>query len=917
MKLIIQILLVCCLSNISYGQLQNANWCFGTRAKLGFVSTPPNVSNSQIIPNLTYGGIDAGSVSDKEGNLLFYTNGKVVWGKNNVIMPNGSQLYTTETGWSYQFLSIVPKPNHPNLYYLFQLGCGPYNPHTLGHEGIYYSVIDMNLNNGNGDIVLGLKNIPLKNDLGDIIDYNYNTGIGIKPKFGEITSTLHKDGDKIWVSFLLTFDNANVPARYLYSFLVTEIGIHNEPDGLSQKPDGTTLLSNANYPSPNIVPTSYGQIKISPNGTLLCHAMNEAVNLYKFDNQNGTATFNMQLYTDNGNGNGSGSGVEFSPNSQLLYFTTLTNIYQQVRVATSSQNRIGKIYQHKIGSSTIEVIHQINIQDSTELNQNLLSTFPIGYNIFALQLALDGKIYFCSTYPAPTQPNQTRRTLGAIRQPNLISQACDVSINEITLNSVTKWEGVLPQWVHTTAGRWPKSYTGKYSGYLTKTNDGDIICTHFATMYQFNNGGSLNPNINHVGPLPLPPSVGVTRDYSVHYTPNGLTNWTKTSLLPLICLKNGILQMGYESYSSPGTLTNLDYFDAKNGSQVNGPSVVPPGERILAETDNGNFITLNGNYNLQIRSITGIGNSLATGISNYFYSSAYKFNPVSNKLFYLIYDQGYFLRIYSINGTNLTLINEKQLQSNSYPTDGDIPFVTENDEVYIVFNKQLYKLDYNSNSLNAIYNLVNIPSVTNSEIRYVRNGNPYVENKFMFNRYTLNPINYLGCYLFDFYNNTLKSIPVINRTPDEYIIDGDNVYLALHSATTPSFSVGNVQVNQMFPNFWQMNLFKFNLVQDFSRNANPLITQTIKSITTNQLLATISPNPSKNSISIKIIETKKLNTNEKYSLFFKNNFTNTTIVKRDYISGNQIDISTLQRGLNYIEIINSKGEKTVVDFLKL
>ena len=57
------------------------------------------------------------SISDKDGNLLFYTNGEEVYDKNNDIMSGGTGLHGDES--STQSAIIVPKPNDPNIYYIF------------------------------------------------------------------------------------------------------------------------------------------------------------------------------------------------------------------------------------------------------------------------------------------------------------------------------------------------------------------------------------------------------------------------------------------------------------------------------------------------------------------------------------------------------------------------------------------------------------------------------------------------------------------------------------------------------------------------------------------------------------------------------------------------------------------------------
>jgi hypothetical protein len=57
------------------------------------------------------------SISDKNGALLFYTNGQTVWNKNHEIMDNGSNLSGDPN--NTQSSIIIPKPNDENTYYIF------------------------------------------------------------------------------------------------------------------------------------------------------------------------------------------------------------------------------------------------------------------------------------------------------------------------------------------------------------------------------------------------------------------------------------------------------------------------------------------------------------------------------------------------------------------------------------------------------------------------------------------------------------------------------------------------------------------------------------------------------------------------------------------------------------------------------
>ncbi len=128
-------------------------WIFGRGSGLDFNSDPPVPVRSAIMS-----GEGCASVCDAEGRLLFYTEGSYVWNRNNDTMPNGRDLTglwpagRSATESSVQGTVIVPIPGNSHKYYIFSLSAWTSGP-PPGTEGkLYYSIVDMNLNNGMGDV---------------------------------------------------------------------------------------------------------------------------------------------------------------------------------------------------------------------------------------------------------------------------------------------------------------------------------------------------------------------------------------------------------------------------------------------------------------------------------------------------------------------------------------------------------------------------------------------------------------------------------------------------------------------------------------------------------------------------------------------------------------------------------------------
>ena len=157
MKKIVPIFIFLVLSSFISSAQKEANiWYFGFKAGLDFNSgSPVPLTNGKLI---TYEGCS--SISDKTtGQLLFYTCGDTVYNRNLQIMPNGTGLLGNKS--STQSSVAIPMPGSSTKYYLFvvdaQAGFIP--PSTTGFGGVSYSIIDMTLNGGLGD--LSLKNISL------------------------------------------------------------------------------------------------------------------------------------------------------------------------------------------------------------------------------------------------------------------------------------------------------------------------------------------------------------------------------------------------------------------------------------------------------------------------------------------------------------------------------------------------------------------------------------------------------------------------------------------------------------------------------------------------------------------------------------------------------------------------------------
>ncbi|OEJ99493.1 T9SS type B sorting domain-containing protein [Roseivirga misakiensis] len=125
-------------------------WYFGDGAGLDFneidgLDPPPR---SITTPHAMDAPAGTSTISDANGDVLFYTNGSRVWNRENGVMPNGTEIGGDSL--SNQAVIIVPFVDDETLYYLFTTQ-KVYGENTFE---LKYSVVDMKEDNGRGDVTI-------------------------------------------------------------------------------------------------------------------------------------------------------------------------------------------------------------------------------------------------------------------------------------------------------------------------------------------------------------------------------------------------------------------------------------------------------------------------------------------------------------------------------------------------------------------------------------------------------------------------------------------------------------------------------------------------------------------------------------------------------------------------------------------
>lgn len=374
MKFTIVKLLLCivpCCAFTPRGIAQQGNvWVFGKKAGIDFNSGVP----IPMTTNIDGFGEGCASVCDENGQLLFFTEGSKVWDKNGILMNNGTNLTPvvstntiSPTSSTSQGVVVVPFVMDKYRYFIFSL--------TSFEQGsrygeLYYSVVDMRLNNGRGEVVVGQK------------------GIFMDSSLTEQMTAITGDRCNVWLLVC-----TRRPEHKIKAYEITETGIRPAP-----------VVSNG-FPA-YLEHYAFGSLSTSPDRKRI--AIAKATNggmgvdglaLFDFDPVSGSATNYQQLSPQ-----GVGYGVCFSPDGQKLYFDSYASgIYQ----------------------------YDLSLNDINQIINSRISLSPaIGMARGTLKLGPDARIYFRGI---GANGVINGASLSRINSPNNVGASCFLEENALPL----------------------------------------------------------------------------------------------------------------------------------------------------------------------------------------------------------------------------------------------------------------------------------------------------------------------------------------------------------------------------------------------------------------------------------------------------------------------------------------------------
>ncbi len=325
----------------------------------------------ELIGNPIYISGNNASISEGDGNLLFYTNGCYVVDSTFQVMPNGSGLNAgawlnetqgpdCERGYRGNRNALVlPDPNNENGYYIFHktIELDPLTFETF-RDNLKYSYVDMTLNNGKGDVTD--KNIFIIDSL--MIHSNYTTAIK------------HQNGMGWWI--IQPVEQTN---HYLKILLNSD-----EVSVVDTIKIGPVFHRNA---------SAAGTARFSPDGLKYAY-FNQYENLllYDLDRSSGNLS-NLKRLKIKDTNDILFTNIEFSPNSRFLYVTAIDSLWQVDLWEDNLEDGLALI----------------DVWDGN------LDPFPNTF--YQMQLAPDCKIYMCSP--------SGNKSYHVINKPNEKGTACD------------------------------------------------------------------------------------------------------------------------------------------------------------------------------------------------------------------------------------------------------------------------------------------------------------------------------------------------------------------------------------------------------------------------------------------------------------------------------------------------------------
>lgn len=379
MKIRYLLLLVLALwVGVAKAQPELRNWRFGVGAGLVFPPGGPPMATAAS----AFTSVEACSaISDAAGNLQCYTNGVQVWDRTDAPMPNGALRFGHVS--ATQGALLVPSPGNAQEYYLFTVDAFEHNL----ENGLHYSVIDMSLRGGLGDVG------PRKELAVPLTD-------GQTKLTEKLTAVPLPNGRDYWILV------HGWETTKFYSFLLTPAGVQPVPVISSVGSEHHDF--NGNFGTYN---DAIGYMRASPDARRLAVArLTGGLEVFDFDNATGRVSNAHPIaITIPGAPNNIYYALEFSPDGSKLY-------------TTNQSDALGV----RIGQG----LYQVDLA-----NRDAVTYLGLDQLAMAVLRGNDNRLYV-------SQSNKT--TLAVITSPNAAGLACGVQPAGLALGAGSRCRSGLP-----------------------------------------------------------------------------------------------------------------------------------------------------------------------------------------------------------------------------------------------------------------------------------------------------------------------------------------------------------------------------------------------------------------------------------------------------------------------------------------
>lgn len=239
-------------------------------------------------------------MSDKDGDLQFYSNGISIWNKNNSTVK-GSECFNSDLEeypldfyLSNQSILSLPDAQNVDVYHIFDIDpLSIPGAYWLGGENLSLTSIDMSLEGGEGRIIKCNELI--------VEDTLLNS---------TMQATRHANGRDWWI----------VVGKYnsdeYYKILFTANGVELVESQKWNRNDADSLFR--------------GQSVFSPNGDFFAQTIrgNQEISIWRFNNETGDFYDQKLISIATVDETEHPNGCAFSPNGRFLYVSSLTQMRQ-------------------------------------------------------------------------------------------------------------------------------------------------------------------------------------------------------------------------------------------------------------------------------------------------------------------------------------------------------------------------------------------------------------------------------------------------------------------------------------------------------------------------------------------------------------------------------------------------------------